>query len=88
LDDLWNFERTSNKGEFYCLQPIVLEKVAENVYNVLDCQQRLTTLYLIFTFLKSMTVEAGYIEKLFTIDYQTRKDCKIFLEEKHFFKRY
>ena len=52
LDDLWNFEKTSNKGEFYCLQPIVLQQKGENIFHVLDGQQRLTTLYLIVTFLE------------------------------------
>lgn len=84
LDDLWNFEKTSNKGEFYCLQPIVLQKQNNGNFNVLDGQQRLTTLYLILTILEEMRTDAMYNEKLFTLDYETRKDCNIFLKEKHF----
>ena len=84
LDDLWNFEKASNKGEFYCLQPIVLQKKTEGVYNVLDGQQRLTTLYLILTFLEEIRTDSGYNQKLFALNYETRSDCRQFLEDKKF----
>lgn len=84
LDDLWNFEKTSNKGEFYCLQPIVLQKKGKNIFHVLDGQQRLTTLYLIVTFLEEIRNDSGYNQPLFTLDYETRTDCRTFLEEKKF----
>lgn len=84
LDDLWNFEKTSNKGEFYCLQPIVLQQKGENIFHVLDGQQRLTTLYLIVTFLEEIRNDSGYNQPLFTLDYETRNDCRLFLEEKKF----
>lgn len=84
LDDLWSFEKTSNKGEFYCLQPIVLQQKNKNVYHVLDGQQRLTTLYLIVTFLDEIRNDSGYNQSLFTIDYETRTDCRTFLQEKKF----
>lgn len=84
LDDLWNFEKTSNKGEFYCLQPIVLQKKGKNIFHVLDGQQRLTTLYLIITFLEEIRNDSGYNQPLFTLDYETRTDCRTFLEENKF----
>lgn len=84
LDDLWNFEKTSNKGEFYCLQPIVLQQKGKNIFHVLDGQQRLTTLYLIVTFLEEIRNDSGYNQPLFTLDYETRTDCRTFLEEKKF----
>jgi uncharacterized protein with ParB-like and HNH nuclease domain len=84
LDDLWNFEKTSNKGEFYCLQPIVLQQKGENVFHVLDGQQRLTTIFLIITFLEEIRNDSGYNQSLFSLDYETRTDCRIFLEEKNF----
>lgn len=84
LDDLWSFEKTSNKGEFYCLQPIVLQAKGENIYYVLDGQQRLTTLYLIISFLEEIRNDSGYNQSLFTLNYETRADCQIFLEEKRF----
>lgn len=84
LDDLWNFEKTSNKGEFYCLQPIVLQQKGKNLFHVLDGQQRLTTLYLIVTYLEEIRNDSGYNQPLFTLDYETRTDCRTFLEEKKF----
>lgn len=84
LDDLWNFEKTSNKGEFYCLQPIVLQQKGEKLFHVLDGQQRLTTLYLIVTFLEEIRNDSGYNQPLFSLDYETRNDCRTFLEEKKF----
>jgi len=84
LDDLWSFEKISNKGEFYCLQPIVLQQKKDNTYHVLDGQQRLTTLFLIVTFLEEIRNDSGYNKPLFTLNYETRIDCQAFLEEKKF----
>ncbi|WP_330442639.1 DUF262 domain-containing protein [Flavobacterium sp. C4GT6] len=84
LDDIWNFQNTSNNGEFYCLQPIVLQENRKNTYTVLDGQQRLTTLYLILTFLEDTRFDYGYNQDLFHLRYETRKDCQEFLEQKKF----
>lgn len=84
LDDLWNFEKTSNKGEFYCLQPIVLKKNDLNGYDVLDGQQRLTTLYLLLVYLEDKIREDNYLQPLFTLNYETRKNCEQFLSNKKF----
>lgn len=54
LDDLSKFEENHNKKDdssFYCLQNITLVP-AENGYNVVDGQQRLTTLYILMSYLK------------------------------------
>lgn len=84
LDDIWNFMNTSNNGEFYCLQPIVVQKNAENEYNVLDGQQRLTTLYLILIYLEERRFEDGYHQELFTLNYETRDKCEKFLADRTF----
>lgn len=84
LEDLWNFEKTSNKGEFYCLQPIVVQSNEKNAFNILDGQQRLTTLFLIVTFLEEIKNEYGYNQSLFSLNFETRVDCKNFLEEGKF----
>ena len=84
LDDIWNFMNTSNNGEFYCLQPIVVQKIAENEYNVLDGQQRLTTLYLILVYLEERRFEDGYNQELFTLNYETRDKCEKFLADRTF----
>lgn len=61
LNDIKDFIQRRDSGlvkpkEFYCLQPIVVFKIADNEYDVIDGQQRLTTLYLILKALKN-TIE-------------------------------
>jgi hypothetical protein len=56
LDDLWKFHKaimeSSNKDQFYCLQNITLvEKKGNKMYNVVDGQQRLTTLVILLSYL-------------------------------------
>ncbi|MEI0579684.1 DUF262 domain-containing protein [Brachyspira pilosicoli] len=90
LNDICEFNQNNDEG-FYCLQPLVLKKISDekklnelgfkyknNVYEVIDGQQRLTTIYLILKYLKSKKI----IEKnIYTITYSTRTDSKRFLEE-------
>jgi len=84
LDDLWGFEKTSNKGEFYCLQPIVLKKNDKDGYDVLDGQQRLTTLYLLLVYLEDKRKEDNFNQQIFTLNYETRENCEHFLKNKKF----
>jgi hypothetical protein len=84
LDDLLAFRKDGKPGEFYCLQPIVLQKNDEGKYDVLDGQQRLTTLYLILFYLDKFIKENGYPYKLFFLNYATRKKYEDFLSEKKF----
>ena len=65
---------------WYCLQPIVVKKRNENEYEyeVIDGQQRLTTVYLVLYYLNLDFIEKKR-DKLFLIDYQTRQDSKTFL---------
>jgi hypothetical protein len=62
---------------WYCLQPVVV-KQNNDVWNVIDGQQRLTTIYLILHYLNQ-----GYAESrrtpLFGLSYQTRPDSAAFL---------
>lgn len=54
LDDLSKFKENHDEKDvssFYCLQNITLVP-AENGYNVVDGQQRLTTLYILMSYLK------------------------------------
>lgn len=47
LDDLLEFSKDRSDAKIYCLQPLSVIKKDEKIYEVLDGQQRLTSLYLI-----------------------------------------
>lgn len=83
LNDINEFSpREINDTEdktWYCLQPVVVKNKGENEYEVIDGQQRLTTVYLILYYLNQDFVEKKR-DKLFSIDYQTRVDSKTFLQ--------
>lgn len=69
LNDINEFE--PKNGSWYCLQPLVVMKKDEK-WEVIDGQQRLTTIYLILACL-------GETYK-YTIEYETRKGSMNFLE--------
>ena len=54
LNDIEAFEDQQNDGLFYCLQNITLypSRVNDEYLNVVDGQQRLTTIYLLFSYLE------------------------------------
>ncbi len=68
---------SSNEKTWYCLQPIVVKK-NENEWDVIDGQQRLTTIYLILHYLNQ-----GYVENrrknLFGLKYETRENSAHYL---------
>lgn len=82
LEDLLAFAKRQDKskGEFYCFQPVVVRD-RETHYEVIDGQQRLTTLYLILTCLKKPISFIYPSFKLFEIDYRTRIGSKEFLKK-------
>ncbi|MEO6316768.1 MAG: DUF262 domain-containing protein [Chitinophagaceae bacterium] len=84
LDDLWTFCKDRESGDFYCLQPIVLKKNDKKGYDVLDGQQRLTTLYLLLVYLEEKRKEDNYNQPLFSLNYETREKCEQFLTDKKF----
>jgi len=84
LDDLWAFQKEKESGDFYCLQPIVLQENENGNYDVLDGQQRLTTLYLLLVYLEERRKEDGYSQPLFSLNYSTREKCEEFLSIKKF----
>lgn len=94
LNDLWEFYLQTNgkknlqtdgeKNTFYCLQPIVLYKDEQARENLLDGQQRLTTIYLLLSYLDTRRREEGYDKPLFTLEYATREDSADFLAKKLF----
>lgn len=128
LDDLYEFavrpknsDPQKTKGEFYCLQPIIVQKVTnpekmklmryhpeadnhasadetsdrqenvsaiteDNTWEVIDGQQRLTSLYLLYSYLISKnTLPSGDLDatglKLFKLFYESRPETRDFLEK-------
>lgn len=65
-------------GEDYCLQPIVVKRVAKDVdiYELIDGQQRLTTIYLIYRYLQT---QIPTLKFNFTLSYETREQSEEFL---------
>ena len=80
LDDLLEFMQGGSSGKFYCLQPLVVKKIGENRYNVIDGQQRLTTIFIILKYLENLLREKNGIDEIYTLCYETRKDSKDFLQ--------
>jgi len=83
LEDILEFQTKKAKqdGEFYCLQPIVVSKHGEK-WEVIDGQQRLTTVYLILLYLEDMMKIAYYEYKNYSIEYETRPTSEDFLKSK------
>ena len=73
LDDI-----LENGQKNYCLQPIVI-KEKEDGYELVDGQQRLTTLYLIYKYMHN-TVPNFYAAPVFKLSYQNRPKSEEFLE--------
>ena len=61
-------------GQKYCLQPVVVKNV-DGVYELIDGQQRMTTLYLIMKYLNAYMDDIKY-----SIEYTTRIGSKDLLE--------
>lgn len=84
MNDLCGFFDDRGKGDFYCLQPIVVKELTEIEkatyglhsdtdkncwYEVIDGQQRLTTIRIILALFKNIQ---GRFKYKFTIKYKTR----------------
>lgn len=85
LNDISNFtprlvDESSDEKTWYCLQPIVVKQIENNKFEVIDGQQRLTTIYLILYYLNQDFIE-NKRDKLFELDYETRTDSKTFLSQ-------
>lgn len=79
LDDIYSiYDEETKTTRNYCLQPIVIKK-RENDYELIDGQQRLTTLYLIYKYMSDAS--GGFIEEpRFTLKYETRAKSEEFLK--------
>lgn len=74
LDDIWE-----SNGDRYYLQPIVVKDMGDEQWELIDGQQRLTTLYLIFTYMFAEGLQS--MGAPYTIDYDTRPGSGEFLRE-------
>lgn len=74
LDDI----RNSN-GATYYLQPIVVKSRDDDSWELVDGQQRLTTLYLIFQYLRSTHLPSAATS--YSITYETRPGSKAYLDD-------
>src|SRR4051794_3777380 len=74
---LLNDIRESN-GATYYLQPLVVKGRPDGAWELVDGQQRLTTLYLIFKYLKATHLPSA--DTHYSITYETREESKDYLD--------
>lgn len=94
LEDIDSFIPREIQGKpdektFYCLQPVVVKKMNEKNlgknglegewFELIDGQQRITTIYLIIQYINDMWAGRKKQEQ-FKIDFETRDNCVEFLE--------
>ena len=81
LKDIWDFAKDAKKGDFYCLQPIVVKNKEWNKskdevvkgWEVIDGQQRLSTILLLLKYLVNNSDDARNSSAIFyDIYYKTR----------------
>lgn len=94
LDDIDSFsprEITADSKTFYCLQPVVVKLMKEENkpeknnlvgewYEVIDGQQRLTTIFIILQYINQKWQGEDKIPQ-FKLDYETREACVPFLSD-------
>jgi len=84
LDDIWEYKLDYNNPEaFYCLQPIVVkpileEPIKDNYFELIDGQQRLTTILLMLHYFNE--TEFKIAKPYYSIDFETRLKQRNFLE--------
>ncbi len=82
LNDISDFKprevENSEYKTWYCLQPIVVKEKFDNLFEVIDGQQRLTTIYLILSHLNQYRGKGKL--SLFELEYETRSESSAFLK--------
>lgn len=74
LEDILEFhKKDKDKGEFYCLQPLVVTQNTKGECEIIDGQQRLTTLYILLSYLEEARKIIFNTSEKFTISYETRE---------------
>lgn len=67
----------ASRGSTYYLQPIVVRRIADDRFELIDGQQRLTSLYLLLSAIKAQGIR---IEIPFSLEYETRDGSAEFLK--------
>lgn len=75
LSDLWENCNQETKKE-YCLQPVVVRKLGDNDYELIDGQQRFTTTLILISYIKRLF---PFVQINYTLEYETRKATTEFL---------
>jgi hypothetical protein len=75
FDDI--FEFSTEGGKRYCIQPLIVKRRDDGAFEVVDGQQRLTTIYI---FMKIAAQEIRSAIPPFVLEYETRKDSAEFLK--------
>jgi hypothetical protein len=80
LDDIREFtnRRNPQPDEFYCLQPLVVKARQDGAFEVVDGQQRLTTMLLILRHFNERLAKK-YQQTLYALAYETRPKLDDFL---------
>lgn len=84
LEDIWNFaknppvQKIGGTTPFYCLQPIVVKHHGDDEWEVIDGQQRLTTIVLVIHYFNEMWIGKKKIKEP-KIIYETRKDSSDYI---------
>lgn len=76
LNDIWDFTQEPEgvtRSQFYCLQPLVLKMLPDGIIEVVDGQQRLTTIHIILNCMKSMA--SMLTDTFFRLAFETRDDA-------------
>lgn len=69
LDDIWDSD-----GKPYSLQPIVVKSLGNHSWELIDGQQRLTTLWILLSFMQKEPAR-------YTLEYETRKGSQAYLQQ-------
>lgn len=77
LNDLADFDKKGIQGSFYCLQPIIVKQQGDK-WELIDGQQRLTTIYIILNYIKNGPLPTA--EQPFSLEYATRSGSLEFLK--------
>ena len=78
IDENRKKNEQKNEHNNYYLQPIVLKEIGEKNYELIDGQQRLTTLYLILNCIKEVLPSTSVN---YSINYATRQETQNFLRD-------